>query len=46
MGHFINARADLVAEAVDGLLLSSGGKLARLDGDPGHPRRATRRLAR
>ena len=34
MGHFINARADLVAEAVDGLLASSGGTLARLDGDP------------
>ncbi len=34
MGHFINAREDLVAEAVDGLLLASGGTLARLDGDP------------
>ena len=34
LGHFINAREDLVTEAVDGLLLASGGTLARLDGDP------------
>ncbi|MCX8253530.1 Dihydroxyacetone kinase [Beijerinckiaceae bacterium RH CH11] len=34
MGHFINAREHLVAEAVEGLLLSSGGALAKLDGDP------------
>lgn len=34
MAHFINARAALVAEAVDGLVAGSGGRLARLDGDP------------
>ncbi|KMO21880.1 dihydroxyacetone kinase subunit DhaK [Methylobacterium platani] len=34
MAHFINDRAALVAEAVDGLVAISGGRLARLDGDP------------
>jgi dihydroxyacetone kinase len=35
MNHFINQRANLVTEAIDGLLLSSSpGKLARLDGYP------------
>ncbi|WP_279356561.1 dihydroxyacetone kinase subunit DhaK [Methylobacterium indicum] len=34
MAHFINDRAALVAEAVDGLVSGSGGRLARLDGDP------------
>ncbi|KMO44051.1 dihydroxyacetone kinase [Methylobacterium tarhaniae] len=34
MAHFINDRAALVAEAVDGLVTGSGGRLARLDGDP------------
>lgn len=34
MAHFINDRAALVAEAVDGLVAGSGGRLARLDGDP------------
>ncbi|GJD61277.1 dihydroxyacetone kinase subunit DhaK [Methylobacterium frigidaeris] len=33
MAHFINDRAALVAEAVDGLVKGSGGRLARLDGD-------------
>src|ERR1700710_2001950 len=35
MAHFIDARATLVNDAVDGLLAASGGRLARLDGDPG-----------
>jgi hypothetical protein len=30
----INDRAALVTEAVDGLVRASGGRLARLDGDP------------
>lgn len=35
MSHFINRRENLVTEAIDGLLLSSGpGRLARLDGYP------------
>ena len=34
MVHFINAREDLVREAIDGLLAGSGGTLARLDGYP------------
>lgn len=34
MTHFINKREDIVAEAVDGLLATSGGRLARLDGYP------------
>ncbi|MBK3424178.1 dihydroxyacetone kinase subunit DhaK, partial [Methylobacterium ajmalii] len=34
MAHFINDRAALVTEAVDGLVRASGGRLARLDGDP------------
>ncbi|TGD97455.1 dihydroxyacetone kinase subunit DhaK [Methylobacterium nonmethylotrophicum] len=34
MAHFINDRAALVAEAVDGVVAGSGGRLARLDGDP------------
>lgn len=35
MAHFIDARATLVNDAIDGLLAASGGRLARLDGDPG-----------
>ncbi len=34
MTHFINKKEDTVAEAVDGVLAASGGKLARLDGYP------------
>ncbi|SPH18227.1 Dihydroxyacetone kinase [Defluviimonas aquaemixtae] len=34
MAQFVNARDDLVKEAIDGLLACSGGKLARLDGYP------------
>ncbi|MBO6775473.1 MAG: dihydroxyacetone kinase subunit DhaK [Marinibacterium sp.] len=34
MAQFINAREDLVTEAIDGLLRGSGGRLARLDGYP------------
>lgn len=34
MTQFINARENLVTEAIDGLLLTSGGSLARLDGYP------------
>jgi dihydroxyacetone kinase len=34
MSHFMNAREDVVQEALDGLILSSGGALARLDGYP------------
>lgn len=34
MQHFINHRDDVVAEAVDGMILASGGKLVRLDGYP------------
>ena len=34
MAHFIEARATLVGDAIAGLLAASGGRLARLDGDP------------
>jgi triose/dihydroxyacetone kinase / FAD-AMP lyase (cyclizing) len=34
MAHFIDTRATLVNDAVDGLVAASGGHLARLDGDP------------
>ncbi|MFG6082925.1 dihydroxyacetone kinase subunit DhaK [Paracoccus litorisediminis] len=34
MTQFINRREDIVAEAIDGLVAGSGGKLTRLDGYP------------
>ncbi len=34
MAQFINAKENLVAEAIDGLLAASGGILSRLDGYP------------
>lgn len=34
MAHFINDRAGLVTDAIDGLIAGSGGVLARLDGYP------------
>ncbi|PXW62022.1 dihydroxyacetone kinase subunit DhaK [Methylobacterium sp. B4] len=34
MAHFIDERASLVNDAVEGLVAGSGGALARLDGDP------------
>ncbi|MEM8656166.1 MAG: dihydroxyacetone kinase subunit DhaK [Pseudomonadota bacterium] len=34
MAQFVNAKEDLVKEALDGLLACSGGALARLDGYP------------
>lgn len=34
MAHFIETRASLVNDAIDGFLAASGGRLARLDGDP------------
>ncbi|MFG5384110.1 dihydroxyacetone kinase subunit DhaK [Yoonia sp. R2-816] len=34
MAQFINAKENLVAEAIDGLLAASGGTLSRLDGYP------------
>ncbi|MDD9921376.1 MAG: dihydroxyacetone kinase subunit DhaK [Boseongicola sp.] len=34
MAQFINAKEDLVTEAIDGLLAGSGGALSRLDGFP------------
>ena len=34
MTQFINKKEDIVAEAIDGLVATSGGKLARLDGYP------------
>ncbi|MFE1601393.1 dihydroxyacetone kinase subunit DhaK [Methylobacterium sp. ID0610] len=34
MTHFLNDRATLVGDAVDGLVAASEGRLARLDGDP------------
>ncbi len=34
MAQFINQKSNLVAEAIDGLLACSGGKLSRLDGYP------------
>lgn len=34
MAQFLNAKENLVTEAIDGLLTSSGGRLTRLDGYP------------
>ncbi|MEO0745573.1 MAG: dihydroxyacetone kinase subunit DhaK, partial [Pseudomonadota bacterium] len=34
MAQFVNAKDDLVKEAIDGVLAASGGALARLDGYP------------
>lgn len=34
MAQFINAKENIVTEAIDGLVAASGGKLARLDGYP------------
>lgn len=34
MAQFVNAKEDLVKEAIDGLLACSGGSLSRLDGYP------------
>jgi dihydroxyacetone kinase len=34
MTQFINRKEDIVAEAIDGLVAASGGRLARLDGYP------------
>lgn len=34
MTQFINRKEDIVAEAIDGLVVASGGPLARLDGYP------------
>ncbi|MCH2094930.1 MAG: dihydroxyacetone kinase subunit DhaK [Rhodobacteraceae bacterium] len=34
MAQFINAKEDLVTEAIDGILAASGGALSRLDGYP------------
>jgi dihydroxyacetone kinase len=34
MAHFIETRATLVDDAIEGLLAVSGGRLARLEGDP------------
>ncbi|WP_340243532.1 dihydroxyacetone kinase subunit DhaK [Roseobacter sp. HKCCA2468] len=34
MEHFINAREDMVTQAIDGTIATSGGKLTRLDGYP------------
>ncbi len=34
MEQFINARDDIVTEAIDGMIAASGGALARLDGYP------------
>ncbi len=34
MTQFINAKETLVVEAIDGLLRTAGGRLARLDGYP------------
>lgn len=34
MAHFINSRQEIVQEALDGIVASSGGRLARLDGYP------------
>ncbi|QHQ36235.1 dihydroxyacetone kinase subunit DhaK [Algicella marina] len=41
MTQFINARENIVTEAIDGLLMTSGGTLERLDGYP-HIRVVTR----
>ena len=34
MTHFINEKENIVTEAIDGVLATSGGQLARLDGYP------------
>jgi len=34
MAQFINAKEDLVTEAIDGVLAAAGGALSRLDGYP------------
>jgi triose/dihydroxyacetone kinase / FAD-AMP lyase (cyclizing) len=34
MAHFINSKADIVQEALDGFVAASGGRLVRLDGYP------------
>ena len=34
MTQFMNLRENIVTESIDGLILASGGKLARLDGYP------------
>lgn len=34
MAHFMNRKEDIVTEAIDGVVASSGGRLARLDGYP------------
>jgi dihydroxyacetone kinase len=34
MSQFVNAREDIVTQAIDGLVRSSGGRLSRLDGFP------------
>ena len=34
MTHFMNQRENIVTEAIDGTLMASGGRLARLDGYP------------
>ncbi len=34
MAQFVNKKEDIVTDAIDGLIASSGGKLARLDGYP------------
>ncbi len=34
MAQLINRKEDIVTEAVDGIVATSGGKLARLDGYP------------
>src|ERR1041384_4347107 len=42
MKRFLNARETIVAESIDGLLSTSGGTLARLDGYP-HVKAVVRR---
>jgi dihydroxyacetone kinase len=34
MTHFMNRKENIVTEAIDGLIMASGGRLARLDGFP------------
>lgn len=34
MAQFVNKKEDIVTDAIDGLIIASGGKLARLDGYP------------
>lgn len=34
MAHFFNAKEDIVQEAIDGMVVASGGRLVRLDGFP------------